>query len=205
MVPLDAKGSKLNKDDKHRNNSSHFPIVISLSPSLAWADSQYCSQPSRRLPLPRALRKRRLSEPETVTGARESLRCLGTVTFHAFKHEPNVPQASPLSLETFPVSLELHPRLAYVYSVPPSSSRTDAAQEKSLVLLLKVRCYEDVPSGDWMFLERSTSGAEASLQHEFPGVLLLHIPRPAGEWCVSLGNVHFAVGSRRVSPSAPSS
>lgn len=37
MVPLDANGSKLSKDDKRRNNSSH--VLIGLPPFLARPDS----------------------------------------------------------------------------------------------------------------------------------------------------------------------
>lgn len=52
----------------------------------------------------------------------------------------------------FLISPELHLKLAYVDFVPLSFSHVDAAEEKGLVLLPKVRYYEDARSGEWMHL-----------------------------------------------------
>lgn len=137
MVPLDAKGSNLNKDDKHRNNSSHCLTVISSPPFLAWADAQCCSRAD--CCSPRAWREpgnrdccRSQEEP------RMSLSCHRCYFQMLVKYSPNI----SLSLEVFLVSPELHPKLARVYFVPPSSSRVDAAEEKGLVLLPKARCHK---------------------------------------------------------------
>lgn len=150
MVPLDANGSKWSKDDKRRNNSSH--VLIGLPPFLARPDSCIAHSHCAAAPPECGESKGSATVKQRVLLFRNShwmsLNCHLSYFQTSLKHSPNI---SPFSRNVL-ISPELHPKLADVYFVVPSSSHTDAAEEKHLVPLPKMRCCEDVPSGEWMYL-----------------------------------------------------
>lgn len=159
MVLLDAKDSNLNKDDKHRNHSSHFLIVTSLPPFLAWADSQYCSQLSRWLLFPQSLEKAKAQQ------AWNSDCCyLGIVT--VARWALGLSQLSPFILsnisEMFPKRFPFSRNVSNFTWVTPQTCLyllclsellpCGCCRRERLGAVAKVRYYEDARSGEWMHL-----------------------------------------------------